>query len=175
MYADGNVYEGEWKDGVQHDQGKIVFASGDVFEGEYKEGKKERHTFSCSCHACGTQLVLVHVHAISVYQFSRLFFRRPLFTKARHYGASARRVLAHNASHRRARLQAPASSSPRLRAKPITAKPSVRSSASVDGGGRCGPRAATNLQEHSQQTAAEEHLDAQATTACMGRCGARAH
>ena len=141
MYADGNVYEGEWKDGVQHDQGKIVFASGDVFEGEYKEGKKERHTFSCSCHACGTQLV--HVHAISVYQFSRLFAR--CLRKRATTAQSARRVLAHNASHRRARLQAPASSSPRLRAKPITAKPSVRSSASVDGGGRCGPRAATNL------------------------------
>jgi hypothetical protein len=34
------VYEGEWKDGKQHGQGKNTFPSGNVYEGEWKGDKK---------------------------------------------------------------------------------------------------------------------------------------
>ena len=33
-YADGNVYEGDWKDGKKHGKGKYSWASGDVYEGD---------------------------------------------------------------------------------------------------------------------------------------------
>ena len=45
-YADGTVYEGEWKAGEKEGRGTYRFASGAVYEGEYKAGKKEgRGTF----------------------------------------------------------------------------------------------------------------------------------
>ena len=36
-WADGNVYEGEWKDHKKHGQGKYTWADGEVYEGEYKD------------------------------------------------------------------------------------------------------------------------------------------
>ena len=38
--ADGNLYEGEFKDGKCHGRGTEKFANGDVYEGEYKDGKR---------------------------------------------------------------------------------------------------------------------------------------
>ena len=35
----GHTYEGEWKDGKRHGQGKFTYASGDTYEGEWKDGK----------------------------------------------------------------------------------------------------------------------------------------
>ena len=34
-YADGRVYEGDWKDGKMHDRGVYRYASGAVYEGDY--------------------------------------------------------------------------------------------------------------------------------------------
>ena len=39
--SNGNVYEGEWKDGTKH-FGKFTWASGDVHEGEWKDEKRTR-------------------------------------------------------------------------------------------------------------------------------------
>ena len=38
-YADGNVYEGEWKDDKMHGRGVFRYADGDVYEGEWEDGK----------------------------------------------------------------------------------------------------------------------------------------
>ena len=35
-FVGGAVYEGEWKEGKQHGNGKHVFATGDVYEGEWR-------------------------------------------------------------------------------------------------------------------------------------------
>jgi hypothetical protein len=43
MYKNGDVYEGEYKDGEKHGHGKCVYKNGDVYEGEYKDGKKYGH------------------------------------------------------------------------------------------------------------------------------------
>ena len=40
-YADGNVYEGEWRAGEMEGRGTYTFADGAVYEGEYKAGKPE--------------------------------------------------------------------------------------------------------------------------------------
>ena len=40
VFADGNVYEGEYKDGKKHGRGTFKFASGGVYEGEYKDDKR---------------------------------------------------------------------------------------------------------------------------------------
>jgi hypothetical protein len=37
-YTDGNVHEGQWKDGKQDGQGKITFADGNVYEVQWKKG-----------------------------------------------------------------------------------------------------------------------------------------
>jgi hypothetical protein len=37
-YADGNIYEGEWKDDKRSGRGKLTYASGEVYEGEFKDG-----------------------------------------------------------------------------------------------------------------------------------------
>ena len=39
-YASGNMYEGDWKDGKKHGKGKHTWANGNVYEGDYKDGKK---------------------------------------------------------------------------------------------------------------------------------------
>jgi hypothetical protein len=43
VYSDGDVYEGEWKDGVPHGHGKMVYSDGDVYEGEWKDGDPHGH------------------------------------------------------------------------------------------------------------------------------------
>ena len=40
-YANGDVYDGDWKNGEQEGRGKMTFASGNVFNGEWKGGKQE--------------------------------------------------------------------------------------------------------------------------------------
>ena len=35
------TYEGEFKDGSYHEQGKMVWANGDVYEGNWKKGRME--------------------------------------------------------------------------------------------------------------------------------------
>eukprot|EP00911_Craspedida_sp_UC1_P001797 UC1_evm1s1373 len=39
-WSDGDVYEGEWKNGKQHGRGKYTWSSGEVYEGEYKDDKR---------------------------------------------------------------------------------------------------------------------------------------
>ena len=41
MFADGDVYEGEWKAGKKEGRGIYLYANGDVYKGEYKADKKE--------------------------------------------------------------------------------------------------------------------------------------
>ena len=42
-YANGNIYEGEWIDGLFDGHGKYTWANGDVYEGEYKDDKRNGH------------------------------------------------------------------------------------------------------------------------------------
>jgi hypothetical protein len=37
-YANGDVYEGEWKNGERNGHGKMTYANGDIYEGELKDG-----------------------------------------------------------------------------------------------------------------------------------------
>jgi hypothetical protein len=37
---DGNIYEGQWKNGKRHGQGKETYADGATYEGEYKDGMR---------------------------------------------------------------------------------------------------------------------------------------
>ena len=39
-YTDGAVYEGEWKDGKSHGQGKCTYPDGAAYEGDWKDDKK---------------------------------------------------------------------------------------------------------------------------------------
>ena len=41
MFADGERYEGQWKNNMKHGQGIFTFADGNVYEGEYKHGRRE--------------------------------------------------------------------------------------------------------------------------------------
>ena len=41
VFADGDVYEGEWKANKQEGRGISRYASGDVYEGEFKAGEKD--------------------------------------------------------------------------------------------------------------------------------------
>ena len=41
-WADGRIYEGEWKDGKQHGRGKYILPNGTVKIGEWNGGKRER-------------------------------------------------------------------------------------------------------------------------------------
>ena len=41
-YADGDVYEGDWKGGKKHGKGKLTDAVCNVYEGDWKRGKKTR-------------------------------------------------------------------------------------------------------------------------------------
>jgi hypothetical protein len=43
IFANGDFFEGEFKDGKKNGHGKWTFATGTVFEGEYKDGKKHGH------------------------------------------------------------------------------------------------------------------------------------
>ena len=48
-YADGDAYEGQWREGEKHGHGKYSFATGDAYEGQWREGKKHgrgRFTFA---------------------------------------------------------------------------------------------------------------------------------
>lgn len=38
-YADGRIYEGNWKEGKYNDEGKMFYANGDIYEGFWKNGK----------------------------------------------------------------------------------------------------------------------------------------
>ena len=39
-FADGAIYEGDFKDGNYHGKGTYTYASGAIYEGDYKDGKK---------------------------------------------------------------------------------------------------------------------------------------
>ncbi|MGB4345160.1 MAG: hypothetical protein WBJ21_02060, partial [Burkholderiaceae bacterium] len=39
LYADGYVYEGGWKEGKREGQGKLISANGQVWEGEFRDNK----------------------------------------------------------------------------------------------------------------------------------------
>ena len=39
-YADGHVYEGEWRDNERNGQGKITYADGHVYEGDFKDNMR---------------------------------------------------------------------------------------------------------------------------------------
>lgn len=39
-YADGGVYDGDWKDGMRHGKGTYKWADGELYEGDWKAGKK---------------------------------------------------------------------------------------------------------------------------------------
>ena len=48
-FADGDVYEGEFKAGKREGRGTFTFSYGDVYEGEFKAGKKEgRGTYNAT-------------------------------------------------------------------------------------------------------------------------------
>ena len=40
-FCDGEVYDGEWRDGLKHGIGIYLFKNGDVYEGGFIEGKKD--------------------------------------------------------------------------------------------------------------------------------------
>jgi hypothetical protein len=40
-YDNGNVYEGEWREGAVHGSGAKSYRNGDVYSGEWREGKRE--------------------------------------------------------------------------------------------------------------------------------------
>eukprot|EP00984_Skeletonema_dohrnii_P026186 scaffold15496_cov81-Skeletonema_dohrnii-CCMP3373.AAC.2 len=39
-YADGSVYEGDWKDDKMHGEGKMTYANGVVYDGHWRDDKK---------------------------------------------------------------------------------------------------------------------------------------
>ena len=39
--ADGDIYDGEWKDGNFNGKGKYTYADGIIYEGEWKDDKKD--------------------------------------------------------------------------------------------------------------------------------------
>jgi hypothetical protein len=39
IFANGDFFEGEFKDGDANGHGKMTYANGDIFEGEYKDGE----------------------------------------------------------------------------------------------------------------------------------------
>jgi hypothetical protein len=39
-YADGKIYEGEWKDDLKYGRGKMSYANGDVYDGMWLNGKR---------------------------------------------------------------------------------------------------------------------------------------
>ena len=49
FFKDGDVYDGEWKNGDMHGKGIYYYISGEIYEGEWKNGKmvkwKEKEFF----------------------------------------------------------------------------------------------------------------------------------
>jgi len=43
VYADGDIYVGEWKDNLMNGYGKYIYANGDIYEGEWKDNLKNGH------------------------------------------------------------------------------------------------------------------------------------
>lgn len=41
MFANGDKFDGEWRNSIQEGKGTMVFAAGNKFEGEWKNGKQE--------------------------------------------------------------------------------------------------------------------------------------
>ena len=39
-YANGEKYDGEWKDGKKHGRGVLTCANGEKYDGEWKDGKR---------------------------------------------------------------------------------------------------------------------------------------
>ena len=52
-FPNGDFYEGELKDGIQHGQGKYIWANGNIYEGEWSNGK--RHGFGLLTLANGSK------------------------------------------------------------------------------------------------------------------------
>ena len=40
VWPDGGVYEGEWKDGMRDGQGKNIYADGEIYEGEWRDDER---------------------------------------------------------------------------------------------------------------------------------------
>ena len=40
-YANGDKYDGQWKDGLKHGKGILTCADGDTYNGDWIEDKKE--------------------------------------------------------------------------------------------------------------------------------------
>ena len=40
-YANGSVYDGDWKNGDKDGQGKMTYANGSVYDGDWKNGDKD--------------------------------------------------------------------------------------------------------------------------------------
>ena len=43
IYANGDIYEGEFKDGMLNGNGKIIRKDGNIFKGEFKDNKLNGH------------------------------------------------------------------------------------------------------------------------------------
>ena len=39
VFSDGDVYDGEWKDGMRHGKGRMTYSDGDIYDGEWMEDK----------------------------------------------------------------------------------------------------------------------------------------
>ena len=49
VFADGDMYEGQWRAGKRHGQGKATYATGDVYEGGWVESEMRGHgKYSCA-------------------------------------------------------------------------------------------------------------------------------
>ena len=48
VYANGDSYAGEWKDGKKHGQGIYTWADGERYEGEWDSGTKSASMFDAS-------------------------------------------------------------------------------------------------------------------------------
>ena len=44
-FANGNVYDGEWKADGKHGKGKMTYFNGDIFDGEFEENAPTRGTY----------------------------------------------------------------------------------------------------------------------------------
>eukprot|EP00350_Pseudokeronopsis_sp_OXSARD2_P011522 CAMPEP_0170541810 /NCGR_PEP_ID=MMETSP0211-20121228/1436_1 /TAXON_ID=311385 /ORGANISM="Pseudokeronopsis sp., Strain OXSARD2" /LENGTH=265 /DNA_ID=CAMNT_0010844673 /DNA_START=1200 /DNA_END=1999 /DNA_ORIENTATION=+ len=52
IFANGNIYDGEWKEDIIEGEGKMIFNSGNIYEGKFKNNK--RHGFGkLTFKACG--------------------------------------------------------------------------------------------------------------------------
>lgn len=62
IWTDGSMYEGDWKHGIQHGHGRIVFP-----DGSFKEGQFENNVFK-SATTQQTQANLISTHASTGFQ-----------------------------------------------------------------------------------------------------------